>query len=57
MTFRALYFFYRAAARGEAVDVVAYLAHPDQASLGLVKRRRPKRDRETLAHHPPDLNL
>lgn len=57
MTFRALYFFYRAAARGEAADVVAYLAHPDQASLGLVKRRRPKRDRETLAHHPPDLNL
>lgn len=57
MTFRALYFFYRAAARGEATDVVAYLADPRQAGLGILKRRRPKRERERLAHQPPDLNL
>jgi hypothetical protein len=57
MTYRALYFFYRAAARGEATDVVAYLADPRQASLGILKRRRPTRERERLAHHPPDLNL
>jgi hypothetical protein len=57
MTYRALYFFYRAAARGEAPDVVAYLADPRQASLGILKRRRPTRERERLAHQPPDLNL
>ena len=55
MTFRALYFFYRAAERGEAADPVAFLAHPDQARLGILKQRRPKRER--LAHAPPDLLL
>jgi hypothetical protein len=55
MTYRALYFFYAAARRGDATDVVAYLAHPDQASLGIVKARRPKRERDRLAHTPPDL--
>lgn len=56
MTYRALYFFYHAAARGEATDVVAYLADPRQASLGIVKAPRPKRERERLAHLPPDLH-
>lgn len=55
MTYRALYFFYRAAERGEATDVVAFLADPRQASLGIVKARRPKRERDRLAHAPPDL--
>jgi hypothetical protein len=56
MTFRALYFFYAAARRGEATDAVAYLAHPAQASLGILKARRPKRERERLTHHPPGPN-
>jgi len=55
MTFRALYFFYAAARRGEATAAVAYLADPRQADLGIVKQRRPKRERDRLAHLPPDL--
>jgi Transposase DDE domain len=56
MTYRALYFFYGAAQRGEATDVVAYLADPRQADLGIIKARRPKRERERRAHLPPDLH-
>ena len=56
MTYRALYFFYAAARRGETSDVVAYLADPRQASLGILKQRRPTRERDRLAHTPPDLH-
>lgn len=45
MTYRGLYHFTGAAARGEATDPVAYLADPANADLGLVKRRRPDRER------------
>lgn len=40
MVFRSLYFYVGAASKGEADDVVAYLAHPDQRSLGIIKRPR-----------------
>ena len=45
MTFRGLYHFTSAFHRGLATDPVAYLAAPAQDSLGLVKRRRPDRER------------
>lgn len=54
-TFRGLYFFAQAHARGEADDPVAYLAA--QPDLGIVKRRRKYRERATLDKHPPELNL
>ena len=56
MTYRALYFFSAAARRGAATDVVAYLADPGQASLGIVKARRPARERDRRDHHPPALD-
>jgi hypothetical protein len=55
MTFRGLYFFAGAHARGEADDPVAYLAA--QPDLGVAKRRRKYRERATLDKHPPRLNL
>lgn len=47
MTFRGLYHFTGAFARGEASDPVAYLAAQDD--LGLVKRRRKDRERKHAA--------
>jgi Transposase DDE domain len=55
MTYRGLYHFATAFARGDATDPVAYLA--SQPSLGIVKRARPKRDRDRLAALPPELKL
>jgi hypothetical protein len=55
MVSRSLDFFCGASQRGEATDLVAYLAHPAQASLGMLKKRRPKRERERLARLPPTL--
>jgi hypothetical protein len=55
MVYRGLYFFTGAVARGEATDPVAYLAA--QHDLGIVKRRRPARDRASLDKRPHDLNL
>jgi hypothetical protein len=55
MVFRGLYFFCSAAARGEAHDPVAYLAA--QTDLGILKSKRPKRDRQRLDKLPPELNL
>jgi hypothetical protein len=55
MVYRSLSFFCGAYQRGEATDPVAYLAAPAQASLGIVKKRRPKRERERLARLPPTL--
>jgi hypothetical protein len=49
MTFRGLYHFTSAFHRGLATDPVAYLAAPAQATLGLVKRRRPDRERRRAA--------
>jgi hypothetical protein len=45
MTFRGLYHFTSAFHRGLATDPVAYLAAPAQETLGLIKRRRPARER------------
>ncbi len=56
MTYRALDCFSAAARRGAATDVVAYLADPGQASLGIVKARRPARERDRRDHHPPALD-
>lgn len=55
MTFRGLYFFCAAHARGEATDPIAYLAA--QPDLGIVKRRRKYRERAALDTHPPNPNL
>jgi hypothetical protein len=55
MAYRGLYHFAGAFQRGLATDPVAYLA--SQPTLGLVKRPRPKRDRDRLASYPPELNL
>ena len=41
MVFRGLYFAVGALSRGQTTDPVAYLAHPDQRDLGIVKRPRP----------------
>jgi hypothetical protein len=49
MVFRGLYHFSVAFQAGTATDPVAYLAAPAQADLGLVKRRRPARDRARAA--------
>jgi len=57
MVYRGLYHFAVAAGRGLATDPVAYLADPANADLGVVKRRRPKRERDRLANRPPELNL
>ena len=40
MVFRSLSFVVGAISRGEATDPVAYLAHPAQRDLGLIKRPR-----------------
>jgi hypothetical protein len=45
MVFRGLYHFSVAVQAGTATDPVVYLAAPAQADLGLVKRRRPARER------------
>lgn len=55
LVYRGLYFFTGAFARGEATDPVAYLAA--QSDLGIVKRRRPARERATLDTQPHGLNL
>ena len=55
MVFRGLYFFCGAFARGEASDPVQYLAA--QTDLGIVKRRRPARERARLDKTLPHLNL
>jgi hypothetical protein len=55
MVFRGLYFFSLAAARGEALDPVAYLAA--QHDLGILKASRPKRARERLDALPQELKL
>ena len=41
MVYRGLYFFTQAHQRGEATDVVAYLAH-NADWLGILKRKRPR---------------
>ncbi len=55
MVFRGLYFFCGAFERGEASDPVQYLAA--QTDLGIVKRRRPARERARLDKTLPHLNL
>lgn len=47
MTFRGLYHFHRAHARGEAHDPVAYLAAPENKDLGVVKRIDKRRSPST----------
>lgn len=49
MTFRGLAHFCSAYQRGLATDPVAYLADPANRDLGIVKRTRPKRERDRLA--------
>jgi hypothetical protein len=55
MIYRGLYLFCAAFQRAEATDPVSYLAA--QPDLGVVKRRRPARDRHRLDSLPMDLNL
>jgi hypothetical protein len=55
MVYRGLYHFASAFARGQATDPVAYLA--SQRTLGIVKRTRPKRERDRLDRYPAELNL
>ena len=59
MVYRGLYHFTVAFQKGAATDPVAYLAAPAQADLGIVKRRRParERDRVTLDTWRLELNL
>ena len=59
MVYRGLYHFAVAFQQGEATDPVAYLAHPANRDLGVVKRRRKsrKRARERLDGWRPELNL
>jgi hypothetical protein len=57
MVYRGLYHFAGAFQRGLASDPVAYLADPANRDLGIVKRPRPKRERDRLAALPTDLNL
>ena len=45
MVFRGVYHFMQASTRGEATDVVKYLAAPENRDLGVVKRLRKKPDR------------
>jgi hypothetical protein len=49
MVFRGLYHFMQASTRGEATDVVKYLAAPENRDLGVVKRLRKKPDRVVTA--------
>jgi hypothetical protein len=55
MVYRGLAHYCYAAAHGLATDPVAYLAA--QTDLGIVKRRRPKRDRDRLDKLPPELKV
>jgi hypothetical protein len=55
MVYRGLYHFTVAHAQGRADDPVAYLAAQDD--LGIVKRRRPARERKRLDNWPQELNL
>jgi hypothetical protein len=55
MVYRGLYHFTVSHARGLARDPVAYLAAQDD--LGIVKRRRPARERQRLDNWPDELNL
>lgn len=55
MVYRGLYHFTFAHSHGLADDPVAYLAA--QNDLGIVKRRRPARERKRLDNWPPELNL
>ena len=45
MVFRGVYHFMQASTRGEATDLVKYLAAPENRDLGVVKRLRKKPDR------------
>lgn len=58
MVYRGLYHYTVAARRGAAADPVAYLA-AEAEGLGIVKRRRPARERARQAHHAwrAELNL
>ena len=42
MVFRSLYYFIQAYHKGEATDLVKYLAAPENQDLGIVKRLRKK---------------
>jgi hypothetical protein len=57
MVYRGLYHYTVAAARGEAAEPIAYLAAQDD--LGIVKRRRPSRERQRAARDSwrSELNL
>ena len=56
MVYRGLYHYRRAVERGLAADPVAYLAAPEQRDLGILKRRRPARERAP-GQRRPDPNL
>lgn len=56
MVYRGLYHVAVAAQTDPALDPVAYLA-THAVRLGVVKRKRPARDRDRLAGLPPELNL
>jgi hypothetical protein len=55
MVYRSLYFFVGAYHRGEATELIPYLAH--QTDLGIVKRRRNSRAGPTLDSIPLPLKL
>jgi hypothetical protein len=59
MVYRGLYHFTVAFQAGTATDPVAYLAAPANRDLGILKRRRParERDRQTLESWRQELNL
>jgi len=55
MVYRGLAHYCTAATRGRATNPVTFLAaYPN---LGIVKKRRPQRDRDRLAMLPPELKL
>jgi Transposase DDE domain len=56
MVYRGLYHFTRAHSRGQADDPVAYLAAPEQADLGIVKRRNKHRERDRRANRPEEFD-
>lgn len=49
MVYRGLYHFTVAYQKGQASNPIAYLAAPEQADLGIVKRRRKRRERDRRA--------
>jgi hypothetical protein len=56
MVYRGLYHFTRAYHKGQATDPVVYLAAPEQADLGIVKRRRKHRERDRRANRPDEFD-